>query len=220
MSNLQSLQNFQSLQALQGLQSPLGPMGGPQGLTSISYTPACSQYVVQPGTTGTGAIVKINNQISVGNCTANNINGDPRYGPYDFACITGGAGAGVGIAGPGGQKCINLSSGYVSNSPNGICCQQPSAFTVPETSYVLPWPPRPRPPPPNPSPLHHHPEPPYPPPLPNPHPLSAHCLAPTTNDCARILDQQQGVGVNNAAAHFNNMKTCQTQCGYGSQGLL
>jgi hypothetical protein len=161
-----------------------------QVLSVSNYSPACPQY-----SQNSGAIVKINDQISVGNCSANNISGNPSQGPYDFACIQ----AFDPNSGTSSQKCINLQSGQMATSPNGICCFSQPQYSVP-TTIIYPsqpsWPIIPF------------------------QPRAQHCQAGSVNACALVLDRQQGLPTTNSAGHFNNMKRCQAECGYPSSGLL
>lgn len=148
------------------------------------YTPGCSQY--QPNS---GALVTLNSQIVVGNCTANNVSGRPQDPPYDFACLK--------IGNTGTQTCINLATGASGTSPNSICCQSPATITqFPASQPAIYYYP-------NPTviyPSHV---------IPSSNPA---CQFSGVNDCARYLDSLPGAGPITSASHFRNMTRCRQMC--------
>lgn len=90
-----------------------------------NFTPSCPQY-----TQNSGALVKVNPQVTMGNCSANNLSGRPQDPPYDFVC------ASIGPAGSTqSQLCINLANGNTGPSPNSICCGGAAPTSFP-TSFA------------------------------------------------------------------------------------
>lgn len=135
---------------------------------------------------GSGAIVPAGPSSFFVNCSANSPTGDPTLGPYDGYCTNG--------------MCYEMKNnqytGRTSNTVDTLCCLQPAQQPLP-LPYPVPYP---------------VPVPPYPGPGPGPRPQHPCCNRGSVNDCARCLDNMQGLGPNDSSGHFGNMLRCRNMC--------